>query len=189
MYHLAEQLSAKIPHYRVAVHRHARVLRAEHERVAHSLHVVAVGTHMVEGVHLAVNRVGLDVERVELQRVGMHVERVLLRVVEHQRALRSVAVARRLVVEQMVAAQFVLVLRVGVYHVAESFVLLQLVVVEERVAGDGFLAVHDGGASEQLRHIRLAVGVGVGSVDDGALRLYCRRTRNVSDAGACVVVE
>ena len=144
---------------------------------------------MVVGVYFAVHRVGLDVERVEFHRVGVHVQRVLLRVVDHQCALRCEAVARCLVVEEVVAVQLVLVHRVDVYHVAESLVLLRLVVVEERVAGDGFLTVYDGRATIQLRHVCLAVGVGIGGVDDGSLRCDGRRTRNVCDTCACVVVE
>ena len=73
LYHLAKQLLALVPHYGVAVHRKARVLAVVHQRVAHGLHVYAVGPHLVVCVYLAVCRVGVYVVRIYLERVGMHV--------------------------------------------------------------------------------------------------------------------
>ena len=104
-------------------------------------------------MHHAVDRVGVDVEGIELQRVGMHIERVLLRIVFHESLACGVAIACLVVIEQVVAKELVLVHRVLIDHVAEAFVQTCRVVVEQAVAGDGLLLVHDGGTAEQLREV------------------------------------
>ena len=140
-------------------------------------------------MHLAVDRVGVDVEGIELQRVGMHIERVLLRIVFHERLACGVAIACLVVIEQVVAKELVLVHRVFVDHIAEAFVQTRRVVVEQTVASDGLLLVHDGGAAKQLREVGLRVEIAVGGVDDVVARHDLRRACDVSQRCAGVVEQ
>ena len=68
---VAHQLLAVIPHDRIVVEGHDGVLRVVDERVADGLHIGAESPHVVVGVDLAIDGVGLDVEGDELERVGM----------------------------------------------------------------------------------------------------------------------
>ena len=162
------------------IHRHARINGSGDKRVAHRLHVVAERTDMAESMHLTSHRVGIDVVCVELHRVGMHPQRVLLRVVYKHSTLRSVTITVLLVIEEASCMQLILVFVVYENHVTESFVVAVVVVMIERIARNGLVAVHDGGASEELRAVGTRVKVGVSGVYDTLLRTHRRRSGDVS---------
>ena len=75
---LTKELLTEIPYDRIFIHRHARVLRIIYQRIANSLHILAIGTHLVVGVNLSIDRVCTDVIGEHLERVSMHKERVTL---------------------------------------------------------------------------------------------------------------
>ena len=68
---VAHQLLSVVPHDRIVVECHDGVLRVVDERVADGLHIATESPHVVVGVDLAIDGVGLDVEGDELERVGM----------------------------------------------------------------------------------------------------------------------
>ena len=59
----------------------------------------------------------------------------------------------------------------------------------ERIARNGLVAIHDGGASEELRAVRTRVEVSVGGVYDALLRTHRRRSGDVSHRCSRVVME
>ena len=188
-YLVAQQLLVHVPRNGVAVHRHARVLRVVHQRVADGLQVAAVGTHLVVGVNLAVDGVCADVEGEYLERVGMHVERVLLREVDGHGALGGHGVACRVVVFGVVARQHVLVHAVGVDDVPVGIVGARLGVVVDAVADERLAAVPHDRAPEEFRLLRLGVVVAVFAVDAAGARRDVRRTDDVGRRRAGVVVQ
>ena len=153
LYLLTEQLLRTVPQNRVGIHRQTGILGIINQRIAHCLHIRAVGTHLVEAVHLAIYRVGIDVVCIDFQRVAMHEQSVFLRIIEHHSTLGGIAVARRLVVEKAVGMQFVPVLAVDIHHIAEPFVVASSVVMEQGVACYRLLLIDNRRATEQLRPV------------------------------------
>ena len=127
---LTRQLSRTAPGNRVLVHRHARVAAVADQRVAHRLQVGAEHPHPSVAVHLTVDRVGIDVERLHAHRVGVHIDRVLLRIVLDQGAARGKALAGLLIIDHLTAGQFVLVLLVHIHHITVAAVLPRLAIIE-----------------------------------------------------------
>ena len=115
LYLLAEQLSVAAPCYRVAIHRHAGVFGVVDEGVAHRLHIIAEGSHLVVAMRRAIHGVGVQMICYHLYGVGMHEECVLLRIFHHHGILRSEGETVFLVIPQVVAVEFVFLLRVFVY--------------------------------------------------------------------------
>ena len=62
---LTEHLSVGIPDNRILIHRHTGILGIEDQGIADSLHVVAEGTDMRIGMHLAIYRIGIDIESID----------------------------------------------------------------------------------------------------------------------------
>ena len=164
-YLLAKELLSLVPHDGVAVHGHDGVLGVVDQRVAHGLHIDAVSTYLIVGVHLAVDGVGIDVEGEYLQRVGMHVKGVFLREVFGHSIVGSHGIACGVVVLAVVACQLVLVDGVGEHDVPVGVADACQCVAEHAVAHDGASLVADDGASEEFRLLCLGVVVSVLAVD------------------------
>ena len=158
---LAKQLLVLVPHYRVLIHRHARVKRVIHERVAHCLHVNPVCPHLVIGMNLAIHRVGVDIECEYLKRVGMHEESVLLRVVDSHRLLGCHGISLLVVIIAIVAGEHVLVDRVGINHVVERLAHTRLTVVEHTVANHRLSLVLQHRTPKEFRLFRLGVIISI----------------------------
>ena len=138
---LTQQLPTHVPHNRILIHRHARILGVEHQRVANGLHIRAESPDVAIAMNFSIDRVGVHVKRVDTNGVTMHVERVGLREVFHDRPVRGEARPRLFIIEQILAIQLVLVLLVDEDDIAEALALARRVVIEEAVAGDGLLLV------------------------------------------------
>lgn len=149
MDYLSQELAVAIPHDRILVHRHAGVLRVVHKRVAHPLYVSTVGTYLVEGMHLTVHRVSIDIEGIDLHRVGVHPQRVFLRIVHCDRVTRGKAVARLLVIAEIIATERILALLVYVDDISVPLAVPFLHIVET-VTGNGLVLVGKGGTSVEL---------------------------------------
>ena len=127
---LAQELPLSVPKDWIAVHRHARVLRVEDQRVADSLRVVAEDAHMGVAMHLAVDRVGVDMEGLHPHRVAMHPQRVGTRVVCSQRTPRGKAASGLLVVDDEMGRELILVALVDIHHIALPIVASGLAIIE-----------------------------------------------------------
>ena len=75
---VAHQLLVIIPEDRVVVHGHTGVLGIIDQRVADSLNISPIGTHLPIGMNLPVNGIGFDIEGNNLEGIGMHEERITL---------------------------------------------------------------------------------------------------------------
>ena len=75
---IAQQLLVVIPDNGIEVHRHTGVKGVIDQRVADSLYIGTIGTDMMIGVDLTINRVCFDIKSNHFQRIGMHKERVTL---------------------------------------------------------------------------------------------------------------
>ena len=102
---LTQQLAVGIPGDRILIHRHTRVLGIEYQGIAHCLDVVAEGTHMRIGMHLAVNGIGIDVESVDAHRIRMHPQGIFLRIVDNNRILGCESLTGFLVISEIVASE------------------------------------------------------------------------------------
>ena len=67
------QLLVKVPDNGVVIHIHTRILGVVDQRVADCLHINTVRANLIIRVYLTIDRVGIDVERVNLERVSMNV--------------------------------------------------------------------------------------------------------------------
>ena len=171
VYPVARQLLGVVPHDGIAVHRHAGVLGVIDQGVADRLHVDAVGTDMVVGMHLSIDGVGVDVEGEDLERVGMHEQGVALREVNDHGAVGEQGIARLLVVLTVVARHAVLIDGVGIDDIAEGLVQSALTVVIDAVADElSALVVQDRAVHEpctfELRVIVALLGVDMAVAGD-----------------------
>ena len=186
---VAQQLPSLAPDNRILVHRHTGILRVVNHRVAHGLNIGAIGADVLKTVDFPINRVGVEVERVDFDAVAVHIERVALRKVLDQGSFRGESRARLFVVDQVVAVQFIAIFLVDINHIAESLARTRLVVVEKAVARDGFLLIDHRRASEHLRLVGFRVEKAVLGVDGAALRSNFRRSDDVGNRLLRVVVE
>ena len=186
---VAEQLPPLAPDNRVLVHRHTGILRTIHHRVAHGLHIVAIGANVLETVDFPIGGIGVEVKRVDFDAVAVHIERVALRKILYQGAFRGETRACLFVVDEVVAVEFVFVLQIDVNHVAEGLAVARFVVVEKAVTRDGFLLIDHRRASVHLRLVGFRVEKAVFGVDGAALRSHFRRSDNVGNRLLRVVVE
>ena len=95
----------------------------------HRLQVGAEHPHPSVAVHLTVDRVGIDVERLHTHRVGVHIDRVLLRIVLDQGAARGKALAGLLVVDNFTGGELVLVLLVHEDDIAQAVVVARIAII------------------------------------------------------------
>ena len=112
---------------------------------------------MVKAVHFSVNGVRSDVKRIDFDGVAMHVERVLLREVLHQCTLSGKTRALLLIINKVLAVQFVLVFTIDVDHISKTFAATSLLIVEEAVARDGLLLIDHRRTPVHLRLVGLCV--------------------------------
>ena len=127
---LAQELPLPVPEYRITIHRHARVLGVEDQGVAHRLRVVAEDTYPRIAMHLAVGRVGVDMEGLHAHRVAMHPQRVGTGVVLDEGTPRGEASPGLLVVDDEVSGELILVALVDIHHISPPIVAPSLAIIE-----------------------------------------------------------
>ena len=146
---LTQQLAVGIPGDRILIHRHARVLGIEYQGIAHCLDVVAEGTHMRIGMHLAVNGIGIDVESVDAHRIRMHPQGIFLRIVDNYRILGCESLTGFLVISEIVASERILVLLIHIHHIAIARALTILHIVKT-VTSNGLVLIHQRRSAKEL---------------------------------------
>ena len=179
LYLLAQQLAALSPHYGVFIHCHARVTGEEHKRVAHGLQVTAICSDVVIAIHLALNRVGIDVGGIYANGVTVHPQRVRLRVVYGNGTVGGIALTGLVVVYHIFAREHIPVRRIVIHHISVPLAISCFVIVIQTVSRDGLRSVIDGGASKELRTLRGGVIPAVLAMYDAVFLLYHRRACDV----------
>ena len=124
------QLSGTAPGDRVGIHRHTRVAAVANQRVAHGLQVDTVHAHLAVAVHLAVDGVGIDVERLHPHGIGMQVDSIFLRIVLDEGVASGKALTGLLVVDHLSTGQLVLVLLIDIHHIAIAAVVTRLAIIK-----------------------------------------------------------
>ena len=92
-------------------------------------------------MHLAVGRVGIDMECLDAYGIGMHPKCVFLRIVDHHRIVGSIAVSRFLVIHKPVARHFVTVGLIHIDYIPVAFAHAILLVIIQAVGCDILLLV------------------------------------------------
>ena len=186
---VADELLTVVPDDGVVVHGHAGVEGVVDEGVADGLDVDAVCAHLVVGVDLAVDGVGVDVEGEDLERVGVHEERVALGVVDGDGTVGTHGIAERVAVLAVVAGELVLVDGIDVDDVVIGLADARLLVVPDAVADEHLALVAEDGAIEEAGPLVAGVVVAALGVDMAASRSDVGWSDNLGHAGMGVVVE
>ena len=105
LYLLSEHLLSLTPHDWVFVHFQSRIYGVHHHRVANSLQVFSEHTHMRVGKDLSIDRVSLMVIGNQFHGVAMSIERIALRIVDCNSISCCHAIARVLVVVDIVSEE------------------------------------------------------------------------------------
>ncbi len=185
---LTQQLAVGIPGDRILIHRHARVLGIEYQGIAHCLDVVAEGTHMRIGMHLAVNGIGIDVEGVDAHRIRMHPQGIFLRIVDNNRILGCESLTGFLVISEIVACERILVLLIHIHHIAIARALAILYIVET-VASDRLVLIHQRRSAKEFRLVGLGIVVTIVGVHHTGTRDNPRWSHQMGSGCRYVIIQ
>ena len=188
-YLLACQLLTIIPHYRITVHIHAGIERRIDQRVAHGLHITTIGSHLIIGMYLAIDRIGTDIKCKNLKGVGMHIQRILLGEVVSHRTISSHCIACGVVVFRIVARQLVLVDRVGIDHIIICMIQTGLGIMIDTITNQRLTTILHHRTTKEFRLFSLSVIVAILTIDMAATRCDIRRTDDMSTGRAGVIVK
>ena len=179
MDNLAQQLAIAIPCDRVFIHRHAGILRVVDQGVAHCLHILTEGTHLMECMYFAIYRICTYMIGIDLHGVGMKPHGVFLRKVDGNGILGGKAITCLFVVTQVVAGKRVLVLLVHIHHIAITATVAILHIIQA-VARDRLVLIRQGGATIQLGTLGFGVVITILGMDDTVAGNHFGRTYHVS---------
>ena len=92
------------------------------ERVAHPLRIPTIHTHMMVGMEIAIDGVGVQVEGEHLQCVAMHVKRVGRRIFQRHCTVGSHGIACFFLIDTIVTLKHTLILIVRNDNIAKSLI-------------------------------------------------------------------
>ena len=185
---LTQQLAIEIPGNRILIHRHAGVLGIEYQGITYCLDVIAEGTHMRIGMHLAVNGIGIDVESVDAHRIRMHPQGIFLRIVDNNRIPGCESLTGFLVISEIVACQRILILLIHIHHIAITRALAIFYIVET-VAGDGLVLIHQRRSAKELRLIGPGIIVTIVGIHHAGTRDNPRWSHQMGSGCRYVIIQ
>ena len=161
---LAKHLLVVIPHNRIAIHHHTGIFGVIYQRVADGLHIRTIGTYLMVGVHLTIDRVGIDMEGKDLQGIGMHEQGVALGIIDRHSPISHHRISGLLVIEAILALEHILVGAIVIDNITKRLTVA-LLTIEDTIAHEGASLVIENRTTIQLGLICLGVIIAVLGID------------------------